>query len=97
LSAHGADDAAFVHEAVLQAAEQAVAAEQATAEKAEKKVKRSVGRRAASVEVESGLLASELPIGVLVGVVSGGALLLGGIAGGTAVLLRRMREGLPRD
>lgn len=97
LSAHGADDAAFVHEAVLQAAEQAVAAEQATAEKAEKKVKRSVGRRAASAEAESGLLASELPIGVLVGVVSGGALLLGGIAGGTAVLLRRMREGLPRD
>lgn len=101
LSAHGAADSAQVSAAVLEAGQQAVSAEQASA-KTQKKSKKSTirnERRSGEQQARLAEAASPLPIAVVAGVVGGGVLLLAGIAGGTFWVLRGVRErdsqGLP--
>lgn len=94
LSAHGAGDSARVNSAVLEAAQEAVAAQQAANAKAKPKKKSTVTRPRAEARQNAleQVLAAAPPLGVVLGIVGGGVLLLGGIAGGTVWLLRGLRE-----
>lgn len=91
LTPHGADDATRVNAAVLQAGQEAVAAQQAATIQERQQRRSGPGGAQSRPHGWQTEGAAGIPVGVAIGIVGGGALLLAGIAGGTIWLLRGIR------